>query len=183
MTRREKELAGLSSGERCLRVPAPLFLSCFCALLLGSACATFHMPTPDNFAEVQSSRWSLWALTSEEDKLVVTYFRSDVKQDLRFWANAVRNNLVGERGYTLVEEGAFKTDAGIPGHRFLFELSMGEVPYRYLLVLFATQGWWAQHIYTAQFLCEKINYAKSAPAVEDALEKFQPRRGKPQVAQ
>jgi len=161
------------------RISLPVIVACLCGLLLlTGGCATFHMPTPENFIKGKSSRANFRALTSEEDRLFVQHFAVLEKQNIKFWASAVRNNLVEQRGYTLVEEGEFKTDRGLVGHRFLFEISMGEVPYRYLLVVFASRSWLRQHIYTAEFLCEKKNFEKSAPAVEKALKQFQPRRGR-----
>jgi hypothetical protein len=147
-------------------------------ILLAAGCATFRIPTPENFAKRASTRTSFSALTAEEEKLLVRHFTVLEKQSIGFWTEAVRNNLVQERGYTLVEEGEFKTDGGVAGHRFLFEVSMGDVPYRYLLVVFATRSWLRQHIYTAECLCQKKNYEKHAPAVEKALKQFVPRGGK-----
>jgi len=147
-------------------------------LLLTSGCATFRVPTPENFAKRASTRTSFSALTAEEEKLLVRHFTVFEKQKIKFWTDAVRNSLVQERGYTLVEEGEFKTDGGMSGHRFLFEVSVSDVPYRYLLVVLTTRSWMRQHIYTAEFLCEKKNFEKHAPAVEKALKQFHPRRGR-----
>jgi len=154
------------------------FVACLGGLaLLCGGCATFRIPTPENFAKRASTRTSFSALTAEEEKLLVRHFTVLEKQNVKFWTEAVRNNLIQERGYTLAEEGEFKTDAGAVGHRFLFEVSMSDVPYRYLLVVFETRGWLRQHIYAAEFLCEKKNYDKHAPAVEKALKQFAPQRG------
>jgi hypothetical protein len=167
-------------AKRCAFLP----VLCLGGLILfAGGCATFQIPTPENFAKRASTRTSFSALTAEEEKLLVRHFTVLEKQDIKFWTEAARNNLVQERGYTLIENGEFKTDGGVVGHRFLFELSMGDVPYRYLLVVFSTQSrifwfWKRQHIYTAEFLCEKKNYDKHSPAVEKALKQFAPRRGK-----
>ena len=145
--------------------------------VLNSGCA-FRVPVPENFVERDSSWQSLSALTAEEDKFLVRHFVLGERQTLKFWTEAVRYNLVQERGHTLIEEKDFKTQNGVPGHRFLFELSMNDVPYRYLLVVFSTQGWWRQHIYTVEFLSEKKDFEKHAPAVEKAIEEFRPLRGR-----
>jgi len=138
---------------------------------------TFRMMTPENFAKVKFSRSAFGALTPQEDKLVVRHFSLREKQNLPFWVDGLRNHFVEDRGYTLKEEDEFKTDAGLSGHRFLFEIAMNDVPYCYELVLFTTAGWFRQHIYTAELLCGKKNFDKHGPAVENALKRFQARRG------
>jgi hypothetical protein len=152
-------------------------------LAIGLFCLTggnaFRMTTPDSFAKVTSSESLYGALTPQEDKLVVRHFSVREKQNLAFWVDSLRNHLVEDLGYTLKEEGELKTDAGLSGHRFLFEISIGDVPYCYQLVVFATQGWFHQHIYAAELLCAKKNFDKHVPAVETALKQFRPRRGHP----
>jgi len=166
---------------------AAAIVACLCGLMALMGCATFRVPTPENFAKVKSSTERLGALTPQEDKLLVRHFVVPDRQPLKFWSDTVRNNFVEERGYTPVSEGEFKTDAGLAGHRFLAEISINSVPYDYLMVLFATEGsrgffWKRQHVYVAEFLCEKKNYEKNAPAVEKALKKFVARRGRAVVA-
>jgi len=156
-------------------------------LLLTSGCATFRMPTPENFVQVNWSGWVFRALTPEEGKLIVRHFTVPEKQNLKFWTESLRNNFVAERGYPLKEEGDFKTDAGLVGHRLLFEISMADVPFCYELVLFATEVPWysplrflggqREHIFTAEFLCEKKTFEKNASPVGKALKQFRPRRG------
>ena len=158
-------------------------VGCMSGLILLAGCATFRLPTPENFARVELSNERFRALTPQEDKLLVRHFVVSERQTLKFWADSVRNNFVQERGYTLVNEGEFKTNAGLAGHRFLFEISINDVPYNYLLVLFAAEGsyrlfWKRQHIYVAEFLCEKKNYEKNTAAVEKALKEFVARRGR-----
>ncbi|MCX8037852.1 MAG: hypothetical protein N3D11_12545 [Candidatus Sumerlaeia bacterium] len=152
----------------------------FVLLTLVDGCV-FRMTTPENFVRVKQSIWTpsaFHALTPQEDKLLVRHFTSGEKQTLKFWADTLRNNLVEERGYTLREEGEFKTDAGLAGHRFLFEITMSDVPYCYELVVFVTQTWRRQHIYAAEFLCQKKNFDANRPAVEKALKQFRPLRGR-----
>lgn len=182
--------AGRNNRARSRRCAGARTLAgCFAAVLvLASGCKTFNMPTPENFARQYPSR-PFRALTSDEDKLYVRHFRVRETQSLSFWADAVRKNLVEERGYTLMEEGEFETDAAVPGQRFLFEVSAEDVPFRYQLTLFMTYSprwlrWFRRlglgehHAYVAEFLCEKKNYEKSAPAVDKALKQFEPKRGR-----
>lgn len=151
--------------------------------LLLSGCATFRMPAPENFARIEKPGDRFRALTPQEDKLLVRHFVVDEVQTLNFWTDALRNNFVDERGYTLKEEGEFKTNAGLGGQRFLFEISMSDVPYQYVAVVFVTEGRRifrkCQHIYVAEFLCEKKNFDANLPAVEKALKQFEPLLGKP----
>jgi hypothetical protein len=157
-------------------------------IVLAGGCARFKMPVPAGFVQVENERAQMAALTSEEDRLLVGHRSVAHAGDLAFWTTAVRENLVGERGYTLIEEGPFPTSAGLPGHRYLFELSINEVPFRHLLVVFVTDAPWPtwasraigvprQHIYTAEFLAEKKNFDKHLLAVEASLKQFKPRRG------
>lgn len=146
----------------------------------------FKMPKPEKFVRVGSEKdWDFRALTPEEDKLLVRRYKVTELGSLDFWVNAVRSQFVDERGYTLIDEGELKTDAGLVGHRFTFELSLNEVPYVHEIVLFVTQtDWWflfrdKQHIYAAAFMCEKKNYDEHKAAVEKALKGFVSRRGSP----
>ena len=157
-------------------------------VVVGSGCAHFDMPVPEQFVQVSRTDNHLAALTSQEDRLLVRHRGVPHEGSLAFWTDAVRSNFVTERGYTLIEESDLKTAGGVPGHRFLFEISMNEVPYRNVLVLFVTNGWapeWLakrldlarQHIYTVEFLSEKENYDTHAPALEKSLQAFEPLSG------
>lgn len=139
---------------------------------------TFQIPTPDSFAKVEHAPSCFRALTPEEDKLVVRHFAVGEKQSLSFWAESVHNHFSENLGYTMKDQGEFKTDAGVTGRRFLAEISINEVPYCYELVVFATRGWRNQHIYTAELVCAKKNFEKYGPVVETALKQFRPRVGR-----
>jgi hypothetical protein len=138
---------------------------------------TFRMTTPESFAKVEYTQSVYRALTPQEDKLVVRHFSVGEKQSLSFWAESLRNHFTENLGYTMKEEGEFRTDRGVTGHRFVAEAAIGDVPYVYELVVFATRGWFHQHIYTAELLCSKKTFEKHGPAVEQALKQFRPRLG------
>jgi len=168
-----------SDSPRSIKRIARIAVVAVACLLIGVLCLrrgrAFQIATPDSFAKVKSTKSLYGALTPQEDKLVVRHFSVREKQNLAFWTDSLRNHLVEDLGYTLKEEGEFATDAGLPGHRFLFEISIGDVPYCYELVVFVKQGWFQQHIYAAELLCAKKNFEKRAPAVETSLRRFRPR--------
>lgn len=172
-----------SESPRSIKRIARIAVIAVACLLIGVLCLrrgrAFQIATPDSFAKVKSAKSLYGALTPQEDKLVVRHFSVREKQTLVFWTDSLRNHLVEDLGYTLKEEGEFTTDASLAGHRFLFEISIGDVPYCYELVVFVKQGWFQQHIYAAELLCAKKNFEKRAPAVETALKQFRPRHGWP----
>lgn len=123
------------------------------ATSLLSGCLTMEIPA--RFLSDEDSAEGLKAVSPDEAKLWVREFNDPDQGGLDFWAEALKNDLVGHRGYTLIEENDVTDREGRKGVEFVFEMSIQGIPHRYAVTLFVLEGWWWNTIRVSEFAAEK----------------------------
>lgn len=142
------------------------------ALSLGSACVT--MTPPERFLVVDESGSQLKATTPEESKLWLRDFPDSDKGGLAFWRDALKADLVDNRGYLLISEGPVQDGAGTPGHELVLESTVNGQTVRELLALFVYPGWFDDTIRVVEYVAEKPTFDKEVDAVRKSLSTIQP---------
>ena len=144
----------------------PLLLAVIAAAL-GAGCIT--MQVPERFLVVEQGSSVLRALTPEESKIWVRDFHDDTKASLAFWKDAVKADLIQNRGYTLVEEGAVKDGDGHDGIAMMLEATLGGRPVRELLGVFVIPGFFSNTVRVAEFVADKEAFDREVAGVRTSL--------------
>lgn len=125
--------------------PSAQCASRLCLLLAGlilsaaGGCAAVSMDTPDGFLVVGESRSEIKATSSDGALLWVRTFDDPHGGDQDFWSDALYNDLVDNRGYTLLEKKPTAAGAGesaVDGEEMLFETFTRGALHKYLIWLF-----------------------------------------------
>ena len=153
--------------------------SCLRWMILGSmvgalfACATI-MDAPERFLVVEEGGDRIKAITPEESKLWLRDFADGDKGGLAFWRDALKADLVDNRGYVVVGEGAATDSAGTPGHEFILESTVNGRTVRELLALFVYDGSFADTIRVVEYVADKETFEKEVAAVRASLNTIRP---------
>lgn len=140
--------------------------ACLALLCCPTAC-TIQMTLPDAFLELENSSTQLRATSADDTIFWVERFALPKQsQKLQFWVDALKNDFVANRGYTLVDEAPTKTTDGIEGTTLQFEATTAGQPYRYLVSLFLGSG---PSILVARFTAEKDVFTKHVDAIESSI--------------
>ncbi|HEY1100305.1 MAG TPA: hypothetical protein VGF99_15310, partial [Myxococcota bacterium] len=121
----------------------------------GSGCATITMTPPERFLVVEEECDSLKAMTPEESKIHVRDFDDDTRGSLTFWRDAVKADLMKQRGYLLLDESAVKDGLGNEGIALTMESTIGGRTVKELLAVFIIEGWFSNTIRVAEFVADK----------------------------
>lgn len=126
---------------------------------------------PDEFLEMDSSPTHFKA-TSADDAILwverVSVQKSGEK--LKFWVDALKNDFVENRGYTLLSAEDSRTDGGNEGTQLLFEATAAGATYRYLVTMFMAEG---PSVYVSRFTAEKDTFAKHLEAIKTSVRSLQ----------
>lgn len=135
--------------------------------LLSSSCVT--MQVPDAFLVTERGTSELKAITPEETKLWVREFSDPDQGDLAFWSEALRRDLVENRGYTLLSEGKIRDGRGREGKELLLEATVQGRPVRELLALFVHEGTFEHTIRVVELVGEKEPFDAAVDDVRAAI--------------
>ena len=84
------------------------------------------------------------------------------------------NDLVGNRGYALLEERKVRDRAGREGLELRFETTAGGEAQGYLATLFVFPGWLHNTIRVAELVAPREVFQKELPGVRAAIETIRP---------
>ncbi len=91
---------------------------------------------PEGFLIVNRKRKEVKAVTSNDAKLWVRELAVSKNGSIKFWADALVNHLVTNRGYELIDARIISGKHGREGRELTFDVVAGGVPSRYLVTLF-----------------------------------------------
>ncbi len=135
--------------------------------LLSSGCLSIDLP--EDFLRIHRSPSQIKLMAADESKLWVRDFDDDDQGDLQFWSQALREDFVENRGYTLIEEGTVKDPGDREGREWLFETTTHGQPYRYLVTLFVFEGWFSNTIRVSEFVARKAAFDRYLEDVRAAV--------------
>ena len=136
--------------------------------LLPACASTMNAPTGfvrhDEAAEYRAS-------SSDRGKLWLRDFSDPDGADLAFCADAMRHDLVEQRGYELIGGGEVKDAEASPGRWLEFQIGIGGEKHGYLLAVWVRpRGWpWRDRVQTCEFLAPMPAFTACREAVMQAL--------------
>ncbi|GAB4141285.1 MAG: hypothetical protein Fur0037_08050 [Planctomycetota bacterium] len=147
------------------------FLLAPAALCLAACSIT--MDLPQDFLRLEQSGSHYKAVTPDDGRLWVRSFAQDVEGTPDFWATALKNDLVQNRGYELVAEKPVKDGAGHQGRLFEFRAFAGGEKRGYLAAVFAIAGsgwpWSGPRIVLAEFTAPDAVFAERVASVRERI--------------
>jgi len=143
-------------------------LSVSSLVLIAALTGCVSIPLPGDFLTLVNEPGDFRAVTPDEAKVWVRHFTAHKGGDLAFWREALKRDLVENRGYLLVEEGEAKDRAGHAAQKMLFETQAGGRPHRYLLVVSAWPGWFGTEIRVVELVADKTVFDQYRKEVEAA---------------
>jgi hypothetical protein len=109
----------------------------------GALAGCGRMDLPAQFVEVQRAHrgpYDMRAVSPDGVVLAVRTEDNTDEGDAAFWSKAIRNKLVEDKGYRLVDEKTVTTRGRTPGVMLTFEAERSGVPHRYYTAVY-TKGW------------------------------------------
>lgn len=149
---------------------AALLALCGALATLGG-CIT--LTPPPRFLVVEDGVSSWKAVTPEDSRLWVRVFDDEDGGGLAFWQDALKADLVDNRGYVLVSEGEAKA-GGVVGREYILETTVHGRPVRELLTLFVTSGLFADHVHVIEYVADKDAFEAELAAVRAAVATYSP---------
>lgn len=149
----------------------PLFLGLG---LLPWASACISMDVPEPFLLIERSLSELKAVSPEEGLIWVREFSDSHKGDLDFWTEVLKEDLVTNRGYTLLEEGSTRDGADHEGTALHLETAVEGAARTYLLAVFVREGWLSNTISTVEYVDRKEQAEAHLEAVRKAIGTLRP---------
>jgi hypothetical protein len=98
------------------------------------------MEVPKAFIVTAQGTDELKAVSADDAQIWVRTFDEPHEGSLAFWTDALRNDFVDNRGYTLIEEGTTQDGDGHEGSELTFEVTVGGRAQRYAVSLFWIPG-------------------------------------------
>jgi hypothetical protein len=136
-----------------------------------TSCLSIQAPS---FHVLEEGTDSLKAMTPDDARLWVREFGDSTKGNLSFWSQALRNDLVSNRGYTLIEERKVKDADGHDGAEMLFEVTAGGRAQRYIVALYVFEGLFSNTIRVAEYVAPKELQDKYEAEVRKAFAAISP---------
>lgn len=137
-------------------------------VVLASSCVT--METPKSFLVIDRGGGELKATTPEDDRLWVRTFDDEDEGDLSFWREALKNDLVKNRGYTLLSEATITDGTGAQGAEMIVEATVDGRAYKELVALFVHEGVLGNTIRVVEFVAEKDRFDTQVADVRAAVQ-------------
>lgn len=150
------------------RTSLVLMASMLMASLGVGGCVTTMTP-PERFLIVDQEEGSLRALTPEDSKIIVREFSDDSRGSLAFWGDALKADLLKNRGYLLIEESTIVDDDGHQGLQFVLETTLSGQVVRELMAVYVLEGFWDNTIRVAEFVADQEAFDAEMPAVRTAF--------------
>lgn len=142
-----------------------LTLVCAAVAVAGlSGCLTTMTPPP-RFLITTQDVGHLEALTPEESKILVREFADESQGSLTFWRDALKADLIDNRGYRLIEESEVTDDRGHPGLRLVLETTLSGHVVRELMVVTVIPGLCDNTIRVAEFVADREAFDTDVDAV------------------
>ncbi|MDP2342641.1 MAG: hypothetical protein Q8O67_16910 [Deltaproteobacteria bacterium] len=132
-----------------------------------SGCLT--MQVPERFLVIESGPGVLRALTPEESKIWVRDFDDDTKGSATFWKDALKADLIKNRGYTLINESQLQDGGGRQGIILTLEATLGGRPVRELMAVFVIPGLFSNTIRVAEYVADKEAFDAEVEGVKQGL--------------
>ena len=146
------------------RLPLLLALS-----LLAPACASFHVNTPNGFAELEDDeRYDYRATNADGVVIAVRVVRNEPRASLEFWGRVVDERL-RRQGY--VPEGnpePVRSANGLAGVMFRYAATVGGREHRYQVAVFVQN----KKVFVLEAGGDREVFDPAAPAVARALRSF-----------
>lgn len=144
------------------------------SLLLAFVSSCVSMQVPERFLVTARGTDELKAITPEETKLWLREFSDPDRGDLAFWSEALRRDLVENRGYTLLSEGKIEDASGNVGTELLLEATIQGRAVRELLALFVFPGAFEHRIRVVELVGEKEPFEAALPEVRASIKTLNP---------
>ncbi|MCB9880973.1 MAG: hypothetical protein H6832_18455 [Planctomycetes bacterium] len=137
------------------------------ALFVFAGCSTLRLDLPREFLVTESSTTELKATTADEAIFWVQAHPLQGDAGLDFWIEALKHDLVDNRGYALLrEEPVMTNSAGTRIALQTFESTFEGSLYRYLVAVAMQPG---PSVLVARFTAERETFEKHVDAVRHAL--------------
>ena len=146
-----------------------LALLLLCQLL--AACASLKMDLPAEFLTLKDGPEHR-AVTAQDARVWSREFAEDNHATLDFWAATLRNDLVEQRGYTIVAEGEATDGEGHAGRWFECRATVEGERRGYLVAVFSfDRGLFKKRhrVRTVQFTAREEDFVRLLPDVKAAL--------------
>lgn len=144
-------------------------------LLVGvlGACAGAPMQAPPEFVELKGGGDVWRAVTSDDARLRVRDVVDPTEgADAQFWANALRQDLVHQRGYEPIGSGEVENRGGGAGHWLEFAANVRGERVGYLVAVWVVDGRWpfgAPRVRVVEFAGNEAAFRARRDAVVEAL--------------
>lgn len=145
-------------------------LALLCLVALPSCKITVDLP--QQFLVTERSKAEFKATTAADAIFwIEKYELPERGENLEFWADALKNDFVENRGYTLIDSDDVKTSAGLAGVQMTFEATIQGQAYSYLVAIFVEPARLFSNpiACVARFTAEKSEFARHADAVKAAI--------------
>jgi hypothetical protein len=127
------------------------------------------MQVPERFLVIERGPGVLRALTPEESKIWVRDFDDDTKGSATFWKDALKADLIKNRGYTLINEAELSDGGGHKGIVLTLEATLGGRPVRELMGVFVIPGMFSNTIRVAEYVADKEAFDAEVEGVKQGL--------------
>ncbi len=141
---------------------------------LGLLSSCVSMQVPERFLVTTRGADELKAITPEETKLWLREFNDPDRGDLAFWSEALRRDLVENRGYTLLSEGKIEDAGGNVGTELVLEATIQGRAVRELLALFVFPGAFDNRIRVVELVGEKEPFEAALDEVRASIKTLKP---------
>lgn len=94
------------------------------------------MEVPEAFIVTARGTDELKAVSSDDAQIWARELDEPHEGSLAFWTDALRNDFVDNRGYTLIEEGTTRDGDGNEGSELTFEVTVSGRAQRYIVAVF-----------------------------------------------
>jgi len=141
-----------------------------CVAFAAAACAV-PITLPAEFVQLRDAGDGYRAVTSDGARVWVRELWDPTDAGAEFWADSVRADLVGRRGYELVDEGEVQSGDGDAGRWLELIGDVGGRRVGYLVACWPHDKWLrsGKYLQVVEFAAEAEVYAARVDAVRAAL--------------
>ena len=144
------------------------------ALLSALLTGCLSIEAPDRFVVTSASSSQLKAISTDDAVLWVRQFADPAEGDLEFWYEALKNDLVDNRGYTVLDEKPVEDEKLRKGREMTSEVTVQGIPHRYLMTLFVEERWGDNRIRVAEFVAPKTVFDDHVEGVRASIRTLRP---------
>lgn len=150
-------------------------LSLMLLVLLPLGACSLSMQLPATFLVLEGDG-GYRAMTGDDGRVWVREFDDPDDGNLSFWTEALRDDLLRNRGYQLTREGPVRDGAGRAGHLLECTATLEGERHGYLVAVFALPGGWftGSAVRVCEFTAREEVYARHVDAVRLAIPTLRP---------